>query len=138
MQNPDLVEDYLRRSKARLKAIQVLMDEKSWADVVRESQEVIELCLKALIRHVGIESPRVHDVSPILNRERSRFSEPALSATDRMIEISKESRRDRELSFYGSEDLTPSAFYTEKDAKKAFDSAHEILEIVERTIFKAP
>lgn len=48
MRNPDLAADYLRRAESRLKAVAVLMDEESWADVVRESQEIVELCLKAL------------------------------------------------------------------------------------------
>ena len=66
MYNPDLTADYLRRAASRLKAIEVLLAESSWADVVRESQEVVEICLKALLRHARIEVPRLHDVSPVL------------------------------------------------------------------------
>ena len=66
MHNPDLAADYLRRAGSRLKALAVLMDEESWADVVRESQEVVEICLKALLRSARIEVPRIHDVSGVL------------------------------------------------------------------------
>lgn len=43
-----------------------LFDGGGWADVVRESQEVVELALKGLLRGCGIEAPRIHDVSEVL------------------------------------------------------------------------
>jgi len=46
MRNPDLGRDYVERAKRRLKAIDMLYSEKGWADVVRESQEAVELALK--------------------------------------------------------------------------------------------
>jgi HEPN domain-containing protein len=61
--NDELARDYLRRSEARLKALDVLFREQSWADVVRESQEIVELTLKALLRACGIDPPRVHDLA---------------------------------------------------------------------------
>ena len=51
MQNKNLAEDYLKRAAIRLKAVEVLLNYKSYADVVRESQEVVELALKAPKRH---------------------------------------------------------------------------------------
>lgn len=123
MQNRDLAKDYLRRSLARLKALDVLYDEKSWADVVREAQEIIELMLKALLRSYGIEAPRVHDVSEVLIRESARIPEEVRQEIPRLAAISKDLRRDRELAFYGSEDLTPLSFYSEDDAQRARDSA---------------
>ena len=44
----------------------MLFDAASWAGVVRESQEVIELALKALLRARGVDPHRVHDVSEVL------------------------------------------------------------------------
>jgi HEPN domain-containing protein len=123
MQNRDLAKDYLRRSDARLKALDVLYAEKSWADVVREAQEIVELVLKALLRSHGIEAPRVHDVSEVMLREASRIPAEVRGHLPRLAGISKDLRRDRELAFYGSEDLTPLSFYSEDDARKALDSA---------------
>ncbi len=40
-----------------------------------------------------------------------------------MMRISKSLRCDRELAFYGSEDLTPSEFYTAQDASTALREA---------------
>ena len=45
MRNLELARDYVRRAEIRLMALDVLYREKSWADVVRESQEIVELAL---------------------------------------------------------------------------------------------
>ena len=91
--------------------------------MVRESQEVVEICLKALLRHVRIEVPRLHDVSPVLEDNRDRLPAAALTQLERLSEVSRSLRRDRELAFYGSEDLTPSTFYRREDAEKALRDA---------------
>ena len=63
MRNTDLARDYIHRARVRLQALDVLFDAESWADVGRESQEIVELALKALLRGCGIDPPRIHDVS---------------------------------------------------------------------------
>jgi hypothetical protein len=74
MRSPELAADYVRRAKARLAAVDALFAGESWADVVRESQEVVELALKGLLRAVGIEPPRIHDVSEVLENDFPRRS----------------------------------------------------------------
>ncbi|MBI2914833.1 MAG: HEPN domain-containing protein [Firmicutes bacterium] len=37
------------------------MEEQSYSDVVREAQEIVELCLEGILRYVGIEPPKLHD-----------------------------------------------------------------------------
>lgn len=63
MKNKSLTKDYIERSIIRLEALNVLFERGGYADVVRESQEIVELVCKALIRHLGAEPARVHDVS---------------------------------------------------------------------------
>jgi len=139
MQNRSLVADYLTRAGHRLAAIDVLYERASWADVVRESQEVVELTLKALLRHAGIEVPRVHDVGNLLEEHRDLLPAPLEGDVERLAEISRRLRRDRELAFYGSEDLTPSEFYREADAKAARAQAQDVVHTVTRAIsFLAP
>lgn len=58
MRNVDLARDHLKRARARLTALDALFGVESWADVVRESQEVVELSLKGLLRAHGVEPPR--------------------------------------------------------------------------------
>lgn len=123
MQNRSLIDDYLTRAQKRLLAVELLHREQSWADVVRESQEVVELTLKALLRAVSVETPRIHDVSGALDSERSRLPAALQPHVDDFIATSKSLRRDRELAFYGSEDLTPSEFYGKIDADTAMAAA---------------
>lgn len=130
MRNPDLAADYLRRSVARLAAIDVLFDAESWPDVVREAQEVVELALKGCLRHFGIEPPRIHDVSEVLLSERGRLPAALQSEAPRLATISKTLRRDRELAFYGAEDLTPTDFYARSDAEAARDGARHVVRVV--------
>lgn len=134
MKNPTLVADHIRRSEARLAAIEVLYERKSWADVVRECQEVVELSLKALVRSAGIEVPRVHDVGDILLAHPERFPPGIRDKLKRLSGISRALRRDRELAFYGSEDLTPSEFYREADARKAKRDARWVFETVKSAV----
>jgi len=123
MKNISLAQDYLTRSGHRLAAIEVLLERKSYADVVRESQEVVELCLKALLRYSNLEVPRIHDVSEILSEQKTKLPQILQGQVNRLIKISRQLRRDRELAFYGSEDLTPMEFYKKEDADQAYQNA---------------
>jgi hypothetical protein len=130
MRNRDLAADHLRRASARLRALDVLFECRSWADVVRESQEVVELALKGLLRACGVDPPRIHDVADILVAERDRLPAGLQSHVERLASISRQLRRDRELAFYGAEDLTPSTFYREADAIAARDGARDVVGVV--------
>jgi HEPN domain-containing protein len=134
MQNKSLARDYLKRAEARLSAVKALQKEESWADVVRESQQVVELALKALLRHANVEVPRIHDVSGVLLEERRRLPAGIQGGLEELCEISKSLRRDRELSFYGSEDLTPSEFYRKKDGDRAAADARKVVEAVKKAM----
>jgi HEPN domain-containing protein len=130
MHNRELARDYLLRAEIRLRAVDVLFEAESWADVVREAQEVVELALKGFLRACGIEAPRIHDVSDVLIAEQSRLPERMRAKVADLAAVSKELRRDRELAFYGAEDLTPSAFYSREDATRARDGARRTVETV--------
>jgi HEPN domain-containing protein len=130
MRNADLAQDYVRRAEARLRALDVLAEAESWADVVRESQEVVELALKALLRSAGIDPPRIHDVGEVLLAERARMPAAIAPELERLAEASRRLRRDRELAFYGAEDFTPSAFYKRADAETARQAARMVVKTV--------
>jgi HEPN domain-containing protein len=130
MTNRDLATDYVRRADIRLRAVDVLFDAASWADIVRESQEVVELALKGLLRHFAVEAPRIHDVSEVLLAQRERLPAAMQPELERLATISRELRRDRELAFDGAEDLTPSSFYRRSYAEKARDGARLVVQVV--------
>jgi len=125
MTNPKLARDYLERSRKRLKAVRLLFQEEAFADVVRESQEIVELVLKAALRSFGLPVPFSHDLSESLLENVARLPEGVRGAVPRWAEVSRQLRKDRELAFYGSEDVTPSSFYTRGDAETALAMAEE-------------
>lgn len=130
MINRTLIRDYLERCGHRLAAVEVLYERRSWPDVVRECQEIVELALKALLRHSHVDAPRVHDVGKLVLEFQDALPEPLRADAPRMAAISKRLRRDRELAFYGSEDLTPGEFYSEEDAREALDDVRWLVEVI--------
>lgn len=130
MRNRDLAGDHIRRAAARLRALDVLFEAESWADVVRESQEIVELTLKGLLRSVGIDPPRIHDVADVLIAERAQLPQPIEKHVDTLADHSRSLRRDRELAFYGAEDLTPSTFYRKSDATRAREAAQWTVQLI--------
>ena len=137
MRNLDLAADHVRRAEARLRALDVLFEAESWADVVRESQEVVELALKGLLRAIGVEPPRIHDVADVLEAERVRLPEGLRPELPRLAAASRALRRDRELAFYGAEDLTPSDFYRKADAAEARETARLVVRLVRPHVARA-
>lgn len=125
MRNDALGADYIHRAQIRLLALDTLFEGESWADVVRESQEIVELTLKGLLRLCGVDPPRIHDVSDVLLAERERLPAALHPDLDMLVSASRQLRRDRELAFYGAADLTPSEFYTRADAVSAREAARD-------------
>lgn len=127
MRNSALAADHIRRAQARLRALDVLYDAESWADVVRESQEVVELALKGLLHSVGVDPPRVHDVADVLEAERDRLPPELAGDLERLAAPSRSLRRDRELAFYGASDIVPVDFYKKADASEAREAARFVV-----------
>jgi HEPN domain-containing protein len=130
----DLAKSYLVKARARLKALAVLRDEGAHSDVVREAQELVELALKAMLRSVGVEPPKIHDVSTLLLEHRVRFVPDVGERLGRAAEISQRLRHDRELAFYGDIDFIPTEQYSRADAARAFEQAAWILRLAEDAI----
>jgi HEPN domain-containing protein len=96
--NESLARSYLVKAQKRLKALAVLRDEGAHSDVVREAQELVELALKGVLRAVGIEPPKFHDVGGLLIEHGAKIPEPLRDRLPRAAEISKRLRREGELS----------------------------------------
>lgn len=90
----------------------MLLDEEAYSDVIREAQEIVELALKGMLRQIGIEPPKWHDVGPQIKEYGDRFHEEIRPHLDRVIRISKWLRKEREFSFYGDIDFIPTEEYS--------------------------
>lgn len=73
MTGADLARAYLAKARLRMEVLELLAARQGWSDLVREAQELVELACKALLRQVGVDPPRLHDVGPVLLAELQRF-----------------------------------------------------------------
>lgn len=138
MTSQSLARAYLTKAQARLKALAVLRDAGAHSDVVREAQELVELALKGMLRAVGIEPPKFHDVGPLLVEHRAKFSGNVGERLARAAEISRRLRRERELAFYGDIDFVPTEQYSAVDGTRAYEEAAWIVALGEEVIGQLP
>lgn len=136
MTNVSLAEAYLVKAQKRLKILRVLLDEAAYSDVVREAQEIVELALKGMLRQVGIEPPKWHDVGDMLREFRERYPTPVAERIDRLAQISSWLRKEREFAFYGDIDFIPTERYTQADAGRAIEDATFVVSTAEAVIKK--
>lgn len=134
MTNQTLAKSYLSKATKRLKILFVLLEEAAYSDVVREAQEIVELALKGMLRQVGIEPPKWHDVGPVLKEYRSRFPSQADRHVERLAEISAWLRKEREFALYGDIDFIPTEQYSLEDAQRAIDDARFVVSIAQSVI----
>ncbi|MEM1818481.1 MAG: HEPN domain-containing protein, partial [Nitrososphaerota archaeon] len=92
-----IAKSYLRQAEARLKDAKDALAEGNYPYAVRLSQECVELSLKAVLKAVGIDYPKVHDVSDILLDIKERFPEWFKAEIEFLRESSKILAKKREI-----------------------------------------
>jgi len=95
----------LRQAEARLMDAGRAREDGNHPYAVRLSQECVELSLKGVLRAVGIEYPKVHEVSGVFLRIPERFPDWFRGEIEFIRESSKLLFRKREPSLYGDETL---------------------------------
>lgn len=123
MTNSVLAQSYMRKADQRMRILAMLQEGGDYSDVIREAQEIVELCTKAMLRQAGIEPPKWHDVGGLLLEHREKYPEGIRAELARLAEISKWLRKERELAFYGDIDFIPSEQYTREDGERAIADA---------------
>ncbi len=123
MTNKTLAQSYRIKAEKRLKVLEVLMKEEAYSDVIREAQEIVELALKGMLRQIGVEPPKWHDVGSVLREYAGRLPEAVAGDVERLAAISSWLRKEREFSFYGDIDFIPTEEYDANDALKAIHDA---------------
>ncbi len=73
MINRTLAQSYLLKAVKRLKVLTLLLDEEAYSDVVREAQELVELALKGVLREIGVEPPKQHDIGSLVVEFNTRL-----------------------------------------------------------------
>ena len=123
MTSVTLAQGYFEKARKRMRALGTLFEDEAYSDVVREAQELVELILKGILRFVGVEPPKQHDVGRLLVQHRERLPVPVAAAADRLAEISHRLRKEREFAFYGDEDFIPTEEYSREEAEAALGDA---------------
>ncbi len=72
-----------------------------------------------MLRSVGVEPPKIHDVGGLLLEHEMKFPKDITKHLKRLADISKRLRKERELAFYGNIDFIPTEEYTKDDAEGA-------------------
>ncbi len=136
----EMARSYVRQAEERLRHAAEALQSGNYPYVVRQSQEAVELLLKAALRYVGLEPPKWHDVGPLLVRESDRFPDWFRREVRRVARISRRLRREREPSMYGDEEsgATPEELYDKEDADEALALAKEIHALVTKLMGECP
>ncbi|MEJ5227808.1 HEPN domain-containing protein [Thermodesulfovibrio sp.] len=132
MINRELFEDHIKRAKLRFRILGEYLQEKDYADVIRTSQEIIELIQKAILIKIGIKPPKWHEVIDVILENKEKLSDDVNRELIKLRKDSKWLRSQREIAFYGDVDFIPIKDYTLKDARKAISIAEKFLGIIEK------
>lgn len=134
MTNVTLAQSYLKKAVDRLDILDVLQRKGAYSDVVREAQEIVELASKGMLRAVGIEPPKFHDVGGLIQEHKDKFLEEVSGRVDEIAAICKRLKKERELAFYGDIDFIPTEEYRAEDAKEALENAHFVVTMAQKVI----
>jgi HEPN domain-containing protein len=126
MTNSSLAKSYLKKATVRLGLPSILQKKGAHSDVVREAQETVELA--GMLRQIGVEPPKWHDVGSLLIKYRDRFEPRVTEHLERIAVASDWLRGERELSFYGDEDFIPTEEYDVEHGRRAIAEARFIVQ----------
>lgn len=129
-------KSYIRQARARLEDAKDAFAEANYPYAVRLSQECVELSLKAVLKLVGIDYPKIHDVSDVLMEVKDRFPDWFRAELDFLRDSSKILVKKREPSLYGSEEafLSPDEVMNKNDAEDAVMRAEKICKLCENLL----
>ena len=136
MTSDRLARNYLRRARARRRALDTLLEERAFADVVRESQEVVELLLKGALRFVGVDPPKRHDVRDAVLRAMDRFPAESRQELRDLAEAGSKLARERSHAFYGDEEgmLDASELFNAEDGRRSVAVVDRVLALYARLL----
>jgi len=134
MTNITLAQSLIKKATDRLDILDLLLNKGAYSDVMREAQEIVELATKAMLRAVGIEPPKFHDVGDLLLEHSDKYPDDISKELERIASISKRLRKERELSFYGDIDFIPTEEYTVDDSREAMEGANFVVTIATKLI----
>lgn len=130
--------DYLRKAKARLAALHTLLAQDSYDDVIRESQEILELITKGALRWIGIEPPKTHDVGATIKKFQGQFPEFWQVEINWLLVLSKGLAEERGHAFYGDEagGVPAADLFQREDAEDAIRQIQKLVSLYEQLLIQ--
>lgn len=131
MRTDEIALSYQKRAESRLTDARSALERGSFPDVVRYSQECVEMSLKGILRAVGIEYPKEHEVSTVLVSQSKRLPSQITERMDYLTKISSKLYDTRGPAMYGDEETgtPPEEIFTKDDAKKSLGEAEKVHEV---------
>ena len=126
MNNFDTGEKLLTEARVDLERVKEEYKRRRWNRVVRAAQEAVEHSLKGLLKMMGIEYPKVHDVGDIFED----------ACRGKGVDLEKEIFQEiREISASLADERSPAFYmertYTQRKAQEAMRGAERVLEEAE-------
>lgn len=131
-----LAEAFLDRARTRLEALDALRAEADFSDVVREARDIVDLCIRGMLRVMDIEVSRWREAGEILQENIRRFPAEIVSHEERLMGILKDLAQANQIP-PSDEDPAPAAPIDKMniaDADRATAEAEWVLGIAELTI----
>ena len=134
--NKELAKAYIEDAEYSYKEALNAFKNKFYHRVIRRCQETVELSLKALLRYMGIEYPKNHDVSPLLYKFADKLPEKIRNSLDFISKLSLELAMDRGPSFYGDESriIPPRRLYDKDYAEIKLKETKILLDLIKKVI----
>ncbi len=126
----------LNEAMLRLETANDALVRGNYAYSFRQSQECVELCLKACLRRIGVEYPKTHEVSIVLRDSAERFPAWFRGRIEEFCRISVGLAERRDIAMYGDEQegLSPEKLFARGDAERAVAGATEVLRATKRLV----
>ncbi len=136
LSNVSYAKTLLGEAEARIVSSTAQIKRKMYAYVVRQSQEAVELSLKAALRLAGIDFPKQHDVSDVLTASSDKYPRWFVDAIPEMVRVSRELVQKRIPSMYGEElsGKGPGELFDRDDASSSLSDANRVFKLVSKLV----
>lgn len=136
MKNVKMARDYAFRAARCLKEAKSAFEEDDFPGTVRRSQEALEIAAKSILRYLGIEYPREHDVGDALPAVADKLPPNLRERVPEVQKLLTELADIRGPAFYGyeREGVPPSDAFEEDYAKDILEKVEDIVERATRFV----
>lgn len=136
MNSRNMATDYLSKAERFLRVAREAVFDKDYSLGVRWAQESIELAVKAVLRCLGIEFPKEHDVSEVLAGIEEKLPSWFEENVPLIARIMREITVQRGPALYGYErELIPAGkIFGEEMGKKALKDSEFVYDLCKKFI----